>query len=164
MLERPILRTLALAVLLIVTALPVTAGYKEGVAAYKDGDYKTAVREFKTLAEAGNARAQYTLGVMYAKGFGVPKNYPEGIKWYRKSAEQGNALAQLNLGTMYGEGRGVPRNYVIAYMWWFLAAARGDEVAAKNLELVEKSMTRAQVAKAQALVAKWKPKKAKQTK
>ena len=158
------LRALMFAALLIGTTLPATAGYKEGVAAYKDGDYKTAVREFKTLAEAGNARAQYTLGVMYAKGFGVPKNYPEGVKWYRKSAEQGNALAQLNLGTLYGEGRGVSRSYVIAYMWWSLAAARGDKVAAKNLELVEKSMTRAQVAKAQAMVAKWRPKRAKQTK
>ena len=44
-------RTLALAVLLIVTALPVTAGFKEGVAANKRGDYRTAFREFKALAE-----------------------------------------------------------------------------------------------------------------
>ena len=158
------LRTFALAVLLIATALPVTAGYKEGVAAYKRGDYKTAVQEFKALAESGNARAQYTLGVMYAKGFGFPKNYPEAIKWYRMGAEQGNALAQLNLGTMYGEGRGIPRNYIIASMWWHLAAARGGKVAAKNLELVKKHMTVADVSRAQAMAAKWKPRKFQRTK
>ena len=45
-----------------------------------------------------------------------------------------------------------------------LAAARGDKIAAKNLEIVEKRMTSAQVARAQAMAAKWKPKKAKQTK
>ncbi len=38
MLERPMLRILALAVLLIVTALPVSAGFKEGFAAYNRGD------------------------------------------------------------------------------------------------------------------------------
>jgi len=41
------LRTLILAALLIVTALPATAGFKEGLAAYKRGDYRTALREFK---------------------------------------------------------------------------------------------------------------------
>ncbi len=45
------LRTLALAALLIVTALPVTAGFKDGVAADKRGDFRTAFREFKSLAE-----------------------------------------------------------------------------------------------------------------
>jgi len=44
------LRTLALAALLMVVALPTSAGFKEGVAAYERGDYRTAFREFKSLA------------------------------------------------------------------------------------------------------------------
>ncbi len=52
------LRALALAVLLIVTALPAAAGFKEGLAAAKRGDYRTALREWKPLAEQGHAPAQ----------------------------------------------------------------------------------------------------------
>jgi len=61
-------RALTLAVLLIVTALPVSAGFKEGVAAYERGDYQTAFREFKPLAQRGDATAQFNLGLMYSKG------------------------------------------------------------------------------------------------
>ena len=158
------LRTLALAVLLIVTALPVSAGFKEGVAAYNRGDYRTAFREFKALAEQGDARSQRNLGFMYDNGRGVPKNYKLAANWYRKAAEQGHTRAQFNLGVMYSNGQGVPRNYTLAYMWWSLAAASGNEDAATLIEIVEKRMTPAQVAKAQEMAAKWKPRKAKPTK
>ena len=71
------LRTFVLAVLLIVAGLPVSAGYNEGVAARERGAYKTAVREFKPLAEQGDAKAQFALGVMYNTGLGVPQNLRE---------------------------------------------------------------------------------------
>jgi len=98
------LRTLALAVLLMVAALPASAGFKEGVAAYKRGDYRTALRDWRPLAEQGHAKAQAWLGFMYLTGQGVTKNYREAIKWYRKAAEQGYAAAQYNLGLMYKNG------------------------------------------------------------
>ena len=158
------LRTLALAALLIVTALPASAGLKEGVAAYRRGDYGTAYREFKAFAERGHAKAQFALGVMYDKGQGVQKNPREAAVWYRKAAEQGNAGAQLNLGVMYDKGRGVPHDYVLAYMWFALAADRGDKLAAKARDLVVKLMTPSQVARARGLAAKWKPSKARQAK
>ena len=46
-------------------APPAFAGFDEGFAAYKRGDYETAHREFLKAAEQGDARAQYNLGVMY---------------------------------------------------------------------------------------------------
>jgi len=153
------LRTFALAALLVVMALPAMAGFEEGLAAYDRGDYRTALREWKPLAEKGIARAQYNLALMYNNGQGVPKNYALARKWFTKAALQGHAGAQNNLGLMYVIGRGVPKNYALAYLWWSLSAARGNKVAAKNLKIVEKRMTRAQVAKAQALVAKWRPTK-----
>ena len=50
----------------------------------------------KTLkaAEQGNAGAQANLGIMYARGEGVPKNDTEAAKWYRKAAEQGHESAK----------------------------------------------------------------------
>ncbi len=36
--------------------------------AYNRGDYATALRIFRQLADQGDARAQYNLGYMYANG------------------------------------------------------------------------------------------------
>ncbi len=51
--------------LLIGLATPAWAGFAEGVAAYHRGDYATALREFRPLAEQGDDAAQYNLGRMY---------------------------------------------------------------------------------------------------
>ena len=79
----------AFAVLLVVLAAPAWAGWNEGVLAYFRGDYATAFREMKPLAEQGHASAQYNLGIMYEKGQGVPQDYAEAVKLFRKAAEQG---------------------------------------------------------------------------
>lgn len=65
----------------------------------------------KRLAEGGDKVAQYNLGVVYAKGRGVPKDAKEAVKWYTKSAEQGHAKAQFNLVMMYKNGEGAPQDY-----------------------------------------------------
>src|SRR3989337_2079662 len=70
----------------------------DGVAAYKKGDFATAIKKFRKLAEQGGAEAQNNLGAMYHEGEGVPQDYKEAVKWFRKAAEQGNAPAQSNLG------------------------------------------------------------------
>ena len=57
--------------------------FSDGYAAYKKGDYKTAMKLWKPMAEQGNASAQYYLGVMYANGFGVPEDDKQAVKWYR---------------------------------------------------------------------------------
>ena len=84
------------------------AGFDEGAAAYKSGDYAAALREWRALAEQGHAPAQLELGGLYFMGKGVPQDYAEAVKWYRKAAEQGNILAQDMLGLMYKKGKGVP--------------------------------------------------------
>ncbi len=63
-------RLAAFAVLLVVLAAPAWAGYDEAKAAYKRGDYATALREWRPLAVQGDADAQYNLGFMYRKGLG----------------------------------------------------------------------------------------------
>ncbi len=112
---------------------PAWAGWDEATAAYKRGDYATAIRELRPLAEQGNAKVQYNLGLMYRKGQGVPQDYAEAVKWYRKAAEQGNANAQNNLGVMYRNGQGVPQDYAEAVGWWRKAAEQGHANAQNNL-------------------------------
>ena len=151
------------AVLLLMLAAPAWAGYDEGLAAFKHGDYATALREFRLAARQGNASAQFFLGSMYYSGRGVPQDYAESAKWYRKAAEQGYANAQNNLGTMYDKGWGVPQDYVQAHKWYNLAASslppgKDHDRATKNRDNVAKRMTPAQIAEAQRLAREWKPK------
>ncbi len=68
-------RVISAVVVLIGLAAPARAGFDEGVAAYERGDYETALREFRPLAEQGLASAQYSLGLMYDNGEGVPQDY-----------------------------------------------------------------------------------------
>ena len=78
-------------------------------------------------AEKGDAKAQYSLGVMYDLGLGVSEDAPsEAVKWFRKAAEQGNAEAQVALGHRFREGRGVEKDDREAAKWYRKAAEQGD--------------------------------------
>jgi uncharacterized protein len=100
------------------------------------GDYGTALSEFRPLAESGNARAQYRLGTMYAKGIGVAQDYKQGADWLTKAATQGNADAQNDLGVLYDIGRGVPADPTKAAGWFRKAAEQGLGAAQLNLALL----------------------------
>ena len=60
-------------------AAPANADYDAGKTAYDRGDYATALKELKPLAEKGNAKAQSNIGLMYVKGQGVPQDYNEPL-------------------------------------------------------------------------------------
>ena len=53
---------LTIAVLLGSAGMSAGADFQKGLTAYKSGDYATALREWKPLAEQGNADAQNNLG------------------------------------------------------------------------------------------------------
>ena len=70
-------------------------------AAYDQKDYPTALKQFTTLAENGDANAQLFLGKMYMTGQGAPKDSEQALHWLKASAVQGNADAQFFVGAMY---------------------------------------------------------------
>ena len=82
----------------------ITAAFKRGQDAYLIGNYATALREWKSLAEQGYARAQYNLAWMYSEGEGVPQDDKEAVRLYRLAAEQGHASAQNNLAYLEESG------------------------------------------------------------
>ena len=128
-----------------------SADYKKGLTAAKIGDYATALREFRALAEQGNPSAQYSLGLMYDNGRGVKRDAKESAKWYRKSVEQGHLHSQYNLGVMLANGDGIRQDDVYAHMWFNIVALSGDENGVMNREIVERRMTKEQIVKAQKL-------------
>jgi hypothetical protein len=136
------------------------ADVQEGIDAYDRGDYDTAMKELQPLAEQGDDQAQFTVGLMYSKGQGLPQDDQKAVMWFHLAAEQGVAGAQANLGAMYARGRGVLEDYVLAHMWLNLAGAQGDKTAIRNRDLLEtRLMTPTQLAEAQRLAREWQPKK-----
>ena len=51
------------------------SGFQDAAAAYNKGDYATAVRLFRSLADRGYSPAQNNLGRMYLDGRGVAQDY-----------------------------------------------------------------------------------------
>ncbi len=152
-------------IILGIALMPIVAvsgPLEDALDAYDSGDYATALRLWRPLAEQGNADAQTRLGVMYENGQGVPEDYARAVKWYRLAAHQGNGTALLNLGAMYAHGRGVPQAYVQAHICFNLSASRlppgkDRDKAVQDRDAVAEHMTRAQIAEAQKLARKWKP-------
>lgn len=107
-------------------SIPSHADYETGVAAYDKGDYKTAFRELKKLAQKGSTRAQYYLGVMYMDGKGVKQDNAEAIKWFKLAAEQSHAASQNNLGVIYYIHE---KNELEAIKWFRMAAQNGSPEA-----------------------------------
>ena len=119
-----------------------------------------SIEELRARAEAGDAQAQFNLGLRYDNA----QDYAEALRWYRLGAEQGQFAAMRNLGLMYAEGRGVPQDDVQAHMWINLAASRLSAAAARRgirdgivklRDGVENRMTPAQITEAQRLAREW---------
>lgn len=102
-------------------------------------------------AEAGDAVAQYNLGVLYDTGDGVPQDHDEAAKWYSMAAEQGLAVAQHNLALMYSKGEGVPLDHVLAYKWCNLAASQGYDFGITLREYLREELSTEQIAEGQRL-------------
>lgn len=85
-----IAHALAAILLLLSFAANAAAGPVEDAdAAVKKHDYANALRLIRPLAEQGNPSAQYTLGVFYDNGLGVPQDRITSYMWFELSASQG---------------------------------------------------------------------------
>ena len=80
--------------------------FDDAMASYEQGDFATAVREYRLLAEQGHAEAQHNLGAMYENGTGVPESLVEAYAWYSVAAAQGESRSRDSkdglAGTMDG--------------------------------------------------------------
>ncbi len=106
---------------------------QDGFAAFRAKDYAAALETFRPLAEGGDARARFMMGVMYENGYGVARDLGLAVRWYRLAAEAGIASAQYNLGIFYQRGTGVAADPGEAARWHARAAAQGHAAAQNNL-------------------------------
>ncbi len=116
--------------LMLSLAAPVAAGmFEDAEAAVRRGDYVTALRLYRSLADQGDAHSQVKVGVIYALGKAVKQSDVEAVKWYKLAASQGDALGQMKVGIMYALGKGVKQNDAEAAKWYRLAAGQGNALA-----------------------------------
>ncbi len=91
-----VFRRMAAAILVAVAVASATAlvapaaeaGFSKAMSAYDRGDYHGAFREFRPLAEAGDADAQFWLGYLYQTGKGTLQDYVEAHAWFNLAAAQ----------------------------------------------------------------------------
>ncbi len=127
----PGLLVLILAILTMHSAI--AEDYERGLSAYNRADYETALLEWDVLAQFGEPKAQFGLGVMHTFGQGVLQDHTRAMDWYRRSAERGHAGAQLFLGHGLESGNGAEQNLEEAFFWFLRAAEQGESRAQNNL-------------------------------
>lgn len=123
----------ALLSLLLAVAQSAEADLARGLEAAATQDWTDALREFRPLAEQGDANAQVNLGNLYMRGRAVKQDYYTAYDWYARAARQGNVAGQAKLGLMYYYGLGVPEDHSEALRWFLKAGEQGDPEAAMVL-------------------------------
>jgi TPR repeat protein len=118
------------------------------------------VAQLTRRAKAGDAKAEYALGLDYARGRGVPADDAQALKWFLKAAQQHNPEGEYALSELYLTGRGVPQDDAKATEWLKRAAQHGEPRAQYNLATFY--LTGRGVAKDDALAFSWMQKAAQQ--
>lgn len=111
--------------------------YGEGVAVNKEKAYfwyDKSFRQYKKLADNGDADAQLEVGKFYYAGrMRGGKDYVKSLPWFEKSANQGNSDAYNYLGLIYQYAYGVEKNVDKAYDYYIKGAEKGNCYAQRNL-------------------------------
>lgn len=122
--------------ILLVVAIVLAAGSVWAADSSAPQSSQAVLDRVRPLAEQGNANAQYNMGVIYDRGYGVERDYAKARAWYEKAAAQGYAKAAHNLGVIYQSGHGVAADNERAAYWFKKAAKLGEPAAQNNLAVM----------------------------
>lgn len=116
----------------------VTESFKNALKAYRNNDFARAYYWFNLLGEAGHAKAQSNLGLLFLHGRGVVQNTDTALRWFESAAQQGVVTAQYNLGYLYSTLKGKHRDLPRAIHWYTQAAEQGHPTARYRLAMHHK--------------------------
>ncbi|MES1938049.1 SH3 domain-containing protein [Salinisphaera hydrothermalis] len=126
---------LAIVIAATLVAAP-TVAWSAGSDAPAPARAEQILEQNRPLAKQGDASAQYNMGVLYDRGYGVKRDYAKARQWYEKAAAQHYARAEHNLGIMYEAGKGVPRDPSKAAHWFRRGADDGQTASQNNLAVL----------------------------
>lgn len=96
--------------------------FEDGLSAFGGANYDKAMLIWKPLAESGNAAAQYYMGVMYANGQGVEKDFIKAYAWYSVAAveqdmaeENRDDIAEQMSGAQIERAKKLAQEFVIRF-------------------------------------------------
>jgi TPR repeat protein len=92
-----------------------------------------ALALYQKAVDAGYVHAMINVGIVYAKGLGVPKDPVQAANWYRKSADAGDLTGMISLGVAYVSGAGVTKNPAEAVRLFRVVADAGDARGMREL-------------------------------
>ena len=100
----------------------------------KPGDISADPANLIAGAQMGDVRAINNLGLLWARGVGVPApDFKEALRWWKEAAKRGYTVSMNNIGLLYASGHGVPQDYAKAREWWEMSAERGDAWAMNSI-------------------------------
>lgn len=95
-------------------------------------NYTQALYWYHKAAGEGNMYSQYSIGLCYQKGLGVPQDDDQAISWFKQASENGNPQAAYILAESYVEGNGVRKDIDQALKYFGEAAKLGHPSAQKR--------------------------------
>ena len=100
--------------------------------------FSKAIAGFRKLADAGERRAYFQLGVIYSEGIGIARDDRAALDYLQKAAALNDTRAMLFLASLCTESRGSECDAKKSFEWCHKAAQLGDPlgmiVAAAALE------------------------------
>jgi len=110
---------------------------EDALAAFRAGEYATALALWEPLARAGDPRAAANIGACFAEGLGVPPDGALALRWLTLSAEAGHPPGQRNLAALLLRGApGVTTDLPRAAALYRQAAEGGDGLAQDMLSWI----------------------------
>lgn len=102
---------------------------------FENGDPQTAVHRLTPLADAGDADAQFLLGLFFEGELGIEEDFCRALQLHKEAAEQGHVAAIASVGAFHVMGHCTTRNDEIGARYFLRAARLGHGEAAFALAL-----------------------------
>jgi uncharacterized protein len=113
----------------------------KGVSSLKSEKYALSKQYFEPMARVGNSNAQYYMGVIYARGWGMPRNRKIAVEWFKRACAAPFALRAsdcVDLHFYIGEAMITnptdAADYSEGVAWLKDAAKAGSYKAAEKIE------------------------------
>lgn len=118
--------------------------YQLARADFAAGRDKAGLAHLTEAADAGHARAQALLGLMYESGrYGLAADVAKAVALLKAAAAQGEPYAAYRMGQRYEDGDGVPQDDREALVNYSKAAERGFKKAREAADRMEAKQKRA---------------------
>lgn len=115
---------------------PWSAEVDAALAFFENGDTDATIERLEPLAEAGDVDAQYILGSIHARGFGVAEDRCRALPWFQRAAAQDDSRAIAWLGFYHQLGDCMPKDYDEAARHFKQAAELGQAGAYVSLAIL----------------------------